>query len=131
MAKYVYPATFTKENDGYSVVFPDIDGCYTCGDSLEEALYMAEDALALMLYHLEAENLSIPTPSNTSDIVTDSNTIVNLIRCDTLAYQRMFNNKSVKKTLTIPEWINERALAMDINFSQVLQDALLQKMNLS
>ena len=64
MAKYVYPAVFTKEDNGqYSVVFKDLEGCYTCGDSIEQAIEMAEDALALVLYGYEAEKKEIPVPS--------------------------------------------------------------------
>ena len=56
MSKYVYPAIFTSEPDGgYSVYFPDLEGCYTCGDTLADALFMAEDALALILYGYEKD----------------------------------------------------------------------------
>ena len=75
MTKYIYPAIFTKEEQGYSVVFPDLESCYTQGDTLE--------------------------------------------------YRKRYNNRSVKKTLTIPEWLNEEASALGVNFSQVLQEALM------
>lgn len=62
MAKYVYAAVFTKEENGqYSVVFKDLEGCYTCGDSLEEAIEMAEDVLALTLYGYESEKKKFQT----------------------------------------------------------------------
>ena len=60
MAKYAYPAIFTKEETGYSVAFPDIEGCFTCGDTLPEAMEMAEDALCLMLYDREEDGDAIP-----------------------------------------------------------------------
>lgn len=127
MAKYVYPAVFTPEEEGYSVYFPDLEGCYTCGDDLQDAIIMAEDVLAFYLYDEEAEGNSIPLPSQTSDIKLSSGEFVNYIACDTIEYAKMHNNKAVKKTLTIPEWLNEIAVRQNINFSQVLQEALMEK----
>ena len=128
MAKYVYPAIFTPEDDGsYSIVFPDLEGCYTCGDNLEDSIEMAEDALALVLYGYEKDGREIPAPSARSAFSVSGNDFVNFIACDTLKYRKMYNNKAVKKTLTIPEWLNEAACAMGLNFSQILQEALIQK----
>lgn len=128
MAKYAYPAILTPETDGgYSVVFPDLEGCFTCGDNLADALFMAEDALALVLYGYEHDARTIPAPSKASDITLSDGEFVNFVSCDTLEYSKRFNNRAVKKTLSIPEWLNEAANDMNINFSQVLQDALIQK----
>lgn len=128
MAKYAYPAIFTPEEDGsYSINFPDLEGCYTCGDSLEDGIEMASDALALVLYGYEKDGREIPAPSAPAAIPLSGNAFVNYIACDTLRYRKMYNNKAVKKTLTIPEWLNEAAASMGLNFSQVLQEALLQK----
>ncbi len=130
MSKYVYPAIFTPEQDGgYSVFFPDLEGCYTCGDTLADALFMAEDALALVLYGYEKDQRPIPRPSKMPEIAVTADSFLSMVACDTLEYRKRFNNKAVKKTLTIPEWLNEAAVAMNINFSQVLQDALLQRIN--
>lgn len=130
MSKYVYPAIFTKEGSQYSVVFPDLEGCYTCGDSLSDAIFMAEDVLAFTLYDYEKNKLAIPAPSDLKSIKLKNKETVNQIACDTLGYQKRNNNKSVKKTLSIPEWLNEAAIAANINFSQVLQDALKEKIGL-
>lgn len=131
MAKYSYPAVFEKEdNGGFSVFFPDFEGCYTCGDDLTDSIYMAEDVLAFTLYDYEKEGKEIPAPSDPSSVHAD-NGFVNFIACDTLEYQKRNNNRAVKKTLTIPEWINEAAVKADINFSQLLQDALKEKLKLS
>ena len=128
MAKYAYPAIFTPEEDGsYSINFPDLEGCYTCGDSLEDGIEMASDVLALVLYGYEKDGREIPAPSAPAAIPLSGNAFVNYIACDTLRYRKMYNNKAVKKTLTIPEWLNEAAASMGLNFSQVLQEALLQK----
>lgn len=131
MAKYAYPAVFTPEEDGgYSVRFPDLESCYTCGDDMVDALTMAEDVLALVLYGYETDAREIPTPSMELSIPLSENEFINFIACDTLEYRKMHNNKAIKKTLTIPEWLNEAAMAMDLNFSQVLQDALLSKIQI-
>lgn len=128
MAKYVYPAIFTAEPDGgYSINFPDLEGCYTCGDDLNDGMEMAKDALALVLYGYEIEGKEIPVPSKLSAFPSQADSFVNYVACDTMAYRKMYNNKTIKKTLTIPEWLNEEALSLGINFSQVLQDALVQK----
>lgn len=128
MAKYVYPAVFTKEDTGYSVNFPDLEGTYTCGDDLEDSIEMAEDALALSLTNYEDMKKEIPVASSVDQIKTASGEFVSLIRCDTTRYRKLLNNKSVKKTLNIPEWLNEAALAAGVNFSQVLQDALKEQL---
>ena len=128
--RYVYPAIFTQEKNGYSVIFPDLEGCYTCGDDLEDAIYMAEDVLAFTLFDYEKTGLSVPAPGELNSIKTLENQFVNYIACDTIEYQRRHNNKAVKKTLSIPEWLNEIATARGINFSQVLQDALKSQLGL-
>ena len=129
--KYIYPAVFTKEEDGgYSVVFPDLESCYTCGDSLEQAMDMAEDCLSLVLYGYETDKKEIPNASSIDSITTNSDEFVSLIKCDTLSYRKQYSSKAVKKTLTIPEWMNDEAMRAGINFSQLLQDALMQKIGI-
>ncbi len=130
MAKYAYPAVFTKEKEGgYSICFRDLEGCYTCGDSIEEGLEMAEDVLALALYGYETNGKKIPEPSLLSEIALAPNEFVSYVKCDTMEYRKMYNSKAVKKTLTIPEWLNEEAMAAGINFSQVLQEALIARIS--
>lgn len=131
MAKYAYPAVFTPEEDGgFSIKFPDLEGCYTCGDDMVDSIAMAEDSLALVLYEYEKDGREIPFPSSESSISLSDNEFINFIACDTLEYRKMYNNRSVKKTLTIPEWLNEAAVVMDLNFSQVLQEALISKIRI-
>jgi predicted RNase H-like HicB family nuclease len=128
---YIYPAIFTPEDEGrFSIRFPDIDGCYTCGDDIEEGILMAEDALALTLYsNYEDKNISVPDSSPITDFILEDGEFVAYITCDTTKYRRQFGTKSVKKTLTIPEWLNDAAVKERINFSQVLQDALREKLH--
>lgn len=131
MAKYVYPAIFTPEKDGsFSILFPDLEGCYTCGDNLEDGLEMAADVLALVLYGYEKEQRPIPAPSERGTLKTEQNEFVNYVACDTMAYRKKFSNKAVKKTLTLPEWMNDEAISLGLNFSQILQEALLQKFHI-
>ena len=125
MSKYIYPAVFTKEEEGYSVDFPELESCYTQGDTLEDAMEMAEDVLALTLYEYEKNQRVIPEPTPIKQIITDEKEIVSLVMGDTLEYRKRYNNRAVKKTLTIPEWLNEEASALGVNFSQVLQEALM------
>ena len=128
---FIYPVILTKTQDGiWKGEFPDLEGCYTCGENLAEALYMAEDVLAFTLYDYEKEHKAIPSPSAMKDVATSGDEFVNFIACNTLEYQKRNNNKAVKKTLSIPEWLNEAATAAGVNFSQVLQDALKRQLNL-
>ena len=130
--RYAYPAVFTPETDGgFSVNFPDLEGCYTCGDDMPDALMMAEDVLALVLYGYEADGKVIPEPSKADGFDLSDGEFVNYIPCDNMEYRKRFNNKAVKKTLTIPEWLNEAAQESNVNFSLVLQDALKEKLGIS
>lgn len=130
MNKYSFPAVFTPEPNGsYSITFPDLESCYTCGDSLADSIMMAEDVLAFTLYDYEVSGKSIPSPSAHKDIALKEDEFINYIACDTLYYRKRFANTAVKKTLTIPSWLNEEATSLGINFSQVLQEALMQKIS--
>lgn len=132
MKKYSYPAVFTPEENGaYSISFPDFESCYTCGDSLADGIMMAEDVLAFTLYDYEKENRPVPPPSNLNEIAVQPGEFVNYIACDTLVYRKMHSNKAVKKTLSIPEWLNEAAEKAGINFSRALQDALMKQLNIN
>ena len=132
MAKYVYPAIFSPSDDGgFTVSFPDVSGCYTEGDTLAEAMEQAKDALCLILYDLEEREESIPVPTSINDVVTENGDIVSLVACDTLEYRKFFDKKAVKKTLTIPNWLNTMAERADINFSAALQEALIENLHIN
>ena len=132
MAKYVYPAIFSPcEDGGFTVSFPDVSGCYTDGDTLPEAIEQAKDALCLMLYDMEEREETLPVPTNIKDVHADQNDVVSLVACDTLEYRKFFDKKAVKKTLTIPNWLNTMAERADINFSAALQEALIEKLHIN
>lgn len=134
----IYPACFFKEDTGYSVVFPDLNHLATCGDTLEEAIEMAVDCLAGYLYTLKKEHQEAPKPSDMSSIdpaaiaaeldLPTGEAFVNMVSVDVNDYAKAHFEHSVKKTLTIPAWLNDAALEKNINFSQVLQEALKEKL---
>jgi len=127
MKKLFYPAIFHKaEEGGYWISFPDIPECLTEGDTIEQAYEMAVDALGLAISSRYQQKEDIPTPSEPENISVNDGFLV-IVEFDMLAYQKRTNAKAVKKTLSIPQWLNEEANAMNINFSQVLQEALLTK----
>ena len=131
MEKLFYPALFHKsEEGGFWISFPDFPECFTEGDDMKQAYEMTVEALGLALVNRKEEKEEIPDPSDLDKIQNEDGTIV-IVECDMLEYQRKHNSKAVKKTLSIPEWLNEEAVSMGVNFSQVLQEALMSKLNIS
>lgn len=128
--KYVYPAIFTYDDDGINIEFPDIEGCFSCADTDEEALYMAEDVLGLCLLVLEEDDEKIPEPSNLKDIKVEENQKTSLISVWMPTVRKAINNKPIKKTLTIPQWLDVMAREKNINFSYILQEGLKKELNL-
>ena len=131
MEKLFYPALFHKAEDGgFWISFPDFPECFTEGDDMKQAYEMTVEALGLALVNRKEEKEEIPDPSDLDKIQNEDGTIV-IVEFDMLEYQRRHNSKAVKKTLSIPEWLNEEAVLMGVNFSQVLQEALMSKLNIS
>ena len=131
----MYPACFYKEDDGYSVIFPDLNYLATQGDSFEDAMEMAVECLASYLYIAQRDGEDVPAPSSLVNIdpvavakeldpdLPVGEAIVNLVSVDVAEY--------VKKTLSIPAWLNEAAVAQGVNFSQVLQRALKEQLHMA
>ena len=130
MAKYVYPAVFTPESNGYSINFPDFESCYTSAETLEEGMVMANDVLCLTLYGMEEDGKEIPKASGARAVAVEGDAFVTLIACDTIEYRKMFDNRAVKKTLSIPAWLNTLAEREGVNFSMVLQNALKSQLHI-
>ena len=126
MAKYAFPAIFEPDEEagGYCVYFPDIEGCYTQGEDLPDAIDMAEDALCLMLYDMEKKGIDIPKASKSEDITAKPGDIINLVACDTKFYKNYFESKAVKVNVTIPLWLKEEGEKRHVNFSQILQKGI-------
>lgn len=129
--KYIYPAVFAKDGDCYTVTFPDLESCYTQGNTLQEAFDMASDILCLTLYNLEESEAEIPEPSEIQNIKISPSEFTSFIACDTLEYRQFFDNKAVKKTLTIPAWLNTMSEREGVNFSLVLQNALKKELHIT
>lgn len=96
---------------------------------MEDAYNMAIDTLGLCLEDMEKNNIPFPEPSPVDKITVDKDAVLVVIEFDMLAYKKRANSKAVKKTLTIPAWLNDRAIQLNINFSQVLQEALTEKIS--
>lgn len=136
----IYPACFFKEDNGYSVIFPDLNYLATQGDTLEDAVTMAVDCLAGYLYTAKMDNEKFPKASKLSDINIDklsdelditgtyTDAFTNMVSVDVKAYAKEHFDKSVRKTLTIPAWLNTAAQEEGINFSKTLQEALMSKL---
>ena len=111
-----YPAVFHPEAEGYSVSITDIEGCFTQGDTLEEAVEMAQDAIGLLL----EDCAELPAPSDPAQLCPGPGDFVVAVPVDALDFKRRRDNRSVQKTLSIPSWLNEEAQAAHINFSRSL-----------
>lgn len=128
--KLVYPVCFYKESEGgYSTEVPDLQGCISQGDTLEETIEMAQDAALGWILTAIEDDEEIPVPSKIEEVkLTSKDGFVSLVLLDLDKYSEKYGNKkSVKKTLSIPIWLNERAEKIGINFSQTLQEAILNK----
>ncbi len=128
---YIYPAIFDYADDGISISFPDLPGCNSCASTDEDALYMSKDALRGWLLVSEEFNDNIPEPTPLKDIKLESNQRVVLIDVHLALYRDAYKNRAVKKTLTIPSWLNEIAEKENINFSFTLQEALKQQLHIN
>jgi predicted RNase H-like HicB family nuclease len=125
--KYVYPACFYQEDDGrYSVEFTDFE-LATFGDNLPDAMYMASDAAAGRILEMLKGGENLPNPSKVSDIKPDTGGIVSLVYIDLERLKAKHEETLVKKTLTIPSWLNQAAEQKNVNFSATLKEALLEK----
>lgn len=121
---FIYPAVFHFEEDSYWVEFPDLPGCFSDGDTPEEAMKNAQEAMELYLEPDEEVEPNYPQPTNINDIHKPENGFVSYVSGN---IDLAKSGKAVKKTLTIPEWLNNKATQQGINFSQVLQEALIKQ----
>jgi len=135
-----YPAIFYREvDDSYSVVFPDLNHLATEGENFEDALKMAVDCLAGYIYSEKKDGNKIPPPSPLENIDVHceddehdnyKSAFVNVVSVDVDLYAKKYFQSTVKKTLSIPKWLNDKAVAQNINFSKVFQSALLKELNI-
>lgn len=121
---YVFPAYLYFDDDGISIEFPDLPGCLPCAKTTGEAFRNAKEALGLHLYGMEQDGDPIPTPTPIQELHPEDGAILTMVEVFMPAVRDRINNRVVKKTLTIPAWLNREAEAANVNFSQILQDSL-------
>lgn len=137
--KLIYPAIFykDKEGEGYSIIFPDINTGATCGDNVSDGYYMAEDFLGCSLYDDYIDGKELPKATKFEDVTIEDDgfsdmdlSFKTMVDIDMDDYIRRTSSKTVKKTVTIPSYLNEMAKASDINFSKVLTEGLKKELNI-
>lgn len=120
---YVFPAVFHANEDGsYTITYPDLPGCVSEGKSLSNAMYMAQSALSQWIGYLAEKNQQIPLATEQKSISTNENEFVNLIRAD------VKDGRAVKRTVSLPKWMDEKVSESGLSLSRVLQDALSQRL---
>ena len=127
--KRVYPVIFLKTEAGYVAHVPDMD-IDTQGADLAEAIEMARDAIGVIGIDMQDDQKEIPLPSNIEDIVCDVNEIVSMVDIDFVAYRRANDKKTVRRTVSLPSWLDAAATRSGINVSAVLRTALEKELDL-
>lgn len=125
---YVYPAVFGKTATGYCVHFPDLPGCVSAAVSLDGAHKMAAEGMGLHLWGMETDGDAIPEPTSIDAIELDAGDVVGLVSVWMPPVRVDLDNRAVKKTLTIPAYLNTLAEQKKLNFSRVLQTALKKEL---
>ena len=127
---FSYIAVVSFDDDGISINFPDLEGCFTCADSEDEIFKTAKEVLGLHLWSMEKDNEIIPEPTGIKNIILKDNETTVLVEIFMPPVRDRINNKVVKKTLTIPQWLNIEAEQQGVNFSMVLQNGLKKYLHL-
>ena len=127
---YSYIAVINFDDDGISIGFPDLAGCFTCAEDNDEIYKMAKEVLGLHLWSMERDNEVIPEPSALKDIKLESNETTMIVDVFMPPVRDRINNRVVKKTLTIPQWLNVEAERQGVNFSMILQNGLKQYLHI-
>ena len=127
--KLIYPAIFTPwdNESGYTVTFPDLPGCVTEGESLEDAIVMAADAASGWILGELEEGNSYPAPSKRDSVKAPVGSFVNILLLDMDAYAEKYGSKAIRKNITIPAWLNTYGEKNHVNFSRILTDALMKQ----
>ena len=127
-----YPACFypCEDHEGYTVTVPDLPGCVTEGSSLADAITMAVDAASGWVLDEIEDGSPVPKASRIQDVKPDDETgFVSMLVLDMDSYAEKYGSKTIRKNVTIPAWLNTFAEAHNVNFSQVLQNALSEMYN--
>jgi len=127
--RYVYPIVLKpKSNGGFLATVPDVPGCVTSGETLEDTVLMIRDALSGCLSVLEDEKENINKPTSPTELHLEEGTFVALVDVDTTKYRQENDNRSIRRNVSLPAWLNAKAEQNRINCSQVLQEALREKL---
>lgn len=127
---YIYPAIFTYAEDGISIEFPDLQGCLPCANTTEEAIKNSKEAMALHLHTMEENSEDIPEPTQINKIKLVDNQAIMVVEVYMPMFRPAIEDNSVKKTLTIPMWLNKIGEAKEVNFSRILKEALIEHLGL-
>ena len=127
--KYVYPVILYPDDGKIGVTVPDLPGCHTFGDDKADALFMAKDAIEMWLWHSENEKRVIPPASET--LTVEHGETLTLVAADTDEWRRANDTRAVKKTLSIPSWLNSLAEKANAPFSQILQQGLKEYLHIA
>jgi len=127
--KIAYPVVISKGSKFYIASVPDCD-IDTQGDDIVHAIEMARDAISIWCVCQQDENRALPAPSALSTITPGEGEVVTLVDADITAYRKRLDNRTVRKNLTLPSWLNEEAEKQNVNFSQILQQGLKEHLQL-
>lgn len=131
--KYNYTATFIPNEEGtkYYCRVPDLPGCITTGNSIDDAIEMITDAASGWLVVAEDEGNNIPEATPQCKLDIPDNAICSIIRIDTFSYRAATDSRAVRKNVSLPAWMANLAEKRGVNFSQVLQESLMKLLNTS
>lgn len=131
--RYAFVALLTYEEDGISIEFPDLPGCYPCADKddTDGALANAKEALGLHLWGMEQDNEEIPSPTAITEIAFQKNEVPVLVDVFMPPVRERINSKFVKKTLSLPAWLAAKADEDGVNCSKIFQNALMDYLGVS
>ncbi|NLJ70975.1 MAG: type II toxin-antitoxin system HicB family antitoxin [Clostridiaceae bacterium] len=126
---YSFYAVFDEEEKGYNIWFPGLEGCFSCAHDINEVASTAQEVLELYLYGLLEDGIDIPEPLHLNQIEVGKGETTLLVTVNLKLVVEQMENQKIKKNLTIPAWLNTMAEKENINFSQTLQEALKEKLN--
>lgn len=130
-SSYTFPCLFSYEGSQINVSFPDLPGCFTYGNSEVEAFRNARAVLEGFLYAMEIDNDDIPAPSKIKAKITEKDEVLTLVSVLMGPVRDEMENKHIKKTLTLPKWLNDIAVENNVNFSRLLQTSLKKYLDIS
>lgn len=125
-----YPVVIEQESEGkYKAFFPDMNDCYANGTTVADTISSCKEALSMQYLELEKEGKEIKEPSDPANIELEENQMIVYVDVNLKWFKEKDNFKSVTKAVTLPKWLNNKAVESGINVSSVLQRALMETLN--